>query len=552
MRVLSSHPEYCGMATLVSLKGPNTGAEFPLDAGPALIGRDPSCQIHLALTAVSRQHARITQVNGLYYVQDLGSNNGTYINGRAVHEAVRLTANDELSIGPYLFKLRWDAVPDATDEFTIQDQVGAETANQALFLDDPVHKLQVVLEIAQLLGQNLELEPLLTKLIDQLLVLLPSAERGFVLLGDGDRLAVRATGMRHGLPPSDVTYSRTIVRKVLQEGVGVLSTDVQADDRFQDSSTLENLAAHSLLCVPLIAQGGRRHGVIQLESNRSEAVFRSQDLHLLTTIGLQVAVALENLTLYAERLRQEHLRRELALARDIQESYLPTNFADFQGHGFELYAHVYAAREVAGDLYDCFLLPDGRLALFLGDVSGKGIPAALYMVAVRTLARHLAASGASPAATLATLNNALAADNPSSLFVTLVHATYEPRTGDVVLASGGHPWPLLRRPDGAVDEVPIHGGRVLGYAPGDIGARDARLTLARGETLILYSDGFTEAFAPDGHTAFQLDRLKMVLGGVNAGLSLPACSESARKTVQRFTGSAELQDDLTLLLLRRT
>jgi serine phosphatase RsbU (regulator of sigma subunit) len=137
------------------------------------------------------------------------------------------------------------------------------------------------------------------------------------------------------------------------------------------------------------------------------------------------------------------------------------------------------------------------------------------------------------------------------MFVTLVHAAYDPRTGEIVLASGGHPWPLLRRSDGTVGEVQINGGRLLGYMAGETGAVDARLTLAPGETLILYSDGFTEAFAPDGQTAFQLDRLTMVLGGVNTSLSLPACSERARTAVERFTGTPEPQDDLTLLLLRR-
>jgi sigma-B regulation protein RsbU (phosphoserine phosphatase) len=216
-----------------------------------------------------------------------------------------------------------------------------------------------------------------------------------------------------------------------------------------------------------------------------------------------------------------------------------------------LYARVYPARQVSGDLYDFTPLADGRLAFFVGDVSGKGMPAALFMVAVRTLARHLAPSAAGPAEALSRLNDALAADNPSAMFVTLVHGLYDPRDGSVVLASGGHPRPLLRRADGRVVEVPLRNGRLLGYAAGEVGLSDTLLTLAPGETLLLYTDGFTEAPSPDTTTMFGVERLAEVLGGERTALPLERCGEELRAAVERFTGSSELRDDLTLLMLRR-
>jgi len=179
------------------------------------------------------------------------------------------------------------------------------------------------------------------------------------------------------------------------------------------------------------------------------------------------------------------------------------------------------------------------------------MPAALFMVAVRTLARHLAPSAAGPAEALTRLNDALAADNPSAMFVTLVYGIYDPRKGSVVLASGGHPKPLLRRADGRVEEVAIRNGRLLGYAPGDAGLSDAALALAPGETLVIYTDGFTEARAPDGVTMFGVGRLAEALGGPRTALPLERCAEELKAAVERFTGSAELQDDLTVLMLRR-
>jgi sigma-B regulation protein RsbU (phosphoserine phosphatase) len=291
--------------------------------------------------------------------------------------------------------------------------------------------------------------------------------------------------------------------------------------------------------------------VIQLDTMRLGPGFRTEDLELLTAVALQVAVVLENVAFHAEQLREERFRQELAMAREIQQGFLPSDFRPLgQRDDFELFACIYPAREVAGDLYDFFPLEDGRLAFFVGDVSGKGIPAALFMIAVRTLSRHLASAAAGPAETLARLNTSLAVDNPSAMFVTLVHGTYDPRTGDVVLSSGGHPWPLLRRANGAVDRLELQTGRLLGYPGDDLGLTDTRLRLEPGETLILYTDGLTEARAPD-NTMFEIDRLREVLGGPRTSLSLSECALEARSAVERFTGSPEPQDDLTLLLLRR-
>src|SRR5262245_6902417 len=173
------------------------------------------------------------------------------------------------------------------------------------------------------------------------------------------------------------------------------------------------------------------------------------------------------------------------------------------------------------------------------------------MIAVRALPRHLAPSAAGPAELLRRLNAALVADNPTRLFVTLVCGVYDARDGSVVLASGGHPGPLLRRADGAVEEVALKNGALLGQFPVPPRLSDTTLSLQPGETLVLYTDGMTEAFAPDGKTMFGLDRLREALGGPRARLSLEECAAAACAAVERFTGQPELQDDQTLLLLRR-
>jgi serine phosphatase RsbU (regulator of sigma subunit) len=547
------------MGALITVKGPTPGQRFSLDGDCTLIGRQPDAGIYLQALAVSRQHARILHEEGTYFVEDLGSSNGTWLNGSRISEREPLTEGDMLQIGPYIFNLQPDRPAAGSDKDTddhpfetehiIRAQVDVLSSNQALYAQNPAHKLRVVLEIAQHLGNTLEIDPLLTRLLEQLFRLFPQADRGMVVLCEGDRLVVRAQRIRHGGEHGDFPFSRTIVRRALAEGVGLLSENVGGDNNLVLSATLLSLNLHSFLCVPLIGWEGRRLGVLQLDCLNVGQAFRKEDLEMLTAVGLQVAVVLQNAAFHAERLREERLRQELLLARDIQQSFLPNDF-DVPGGDPELFARVHPAREVSGDLYDFFPLPDGRLVFFLGDVSGKGMPAALFMIAVRTLSRHLAPAAAGPADFLVRLNEALVADNPTSLFVTLLYGVYDHRNGSVLVASGAHPPPLLRRTDGRVESVPLRPGVMLGCEALDLVVEDTRLELQRGETLILYSDGFTEAFAPD-RTMFGLDRLCEVLGGERTALPLQECAERASAAVQQFTRQSELQDDQTLFLLRR-
>jgi serine phosphatase RsbU (regulator of sigma subunit) len=539
-----------GMATLVTVKGPNAGQRYSLNGDGSLVGRQPDAAVYLESLAVSRQHARIGCHEGAWYVEDVGSSNGTYVNGKRVFGRTPLGERDVLQIGPYVLSLQTDRPPPPENEPIIRAQVNVLSSNHTLFSQNPAHKLQVVLEIAQHLGRTLETEALLGRLLDQLLRLFPQADRGLVVLCEGDRLMVRAQRSRVPGEGAEFPFSRSLVRKALDQGVGLLSEDVPADTRLVLTATLASLDLRSFLCVPLISSDGRRLGVIQLDCIRQGQIFRAEDLEVLTAVGLQVAVVLDNAALHAERLREERLRQELLMARDIQQSFLPGEFDVLDGRGGELYAGVHPAREMSGDFYDFFPLPDGRLAFFVGDVSGKGMPAALFMVAVRTLIRHLAPASSGPAELLRRLHQALAADNPTMMYVTLVHGVYDPADGSVLLARGGHPPPLLRRPDGQVEPVELKPGSLVGCSPVEIVATETRLDLNPGETVVCYTDGFTEAFAPD-RTMFGLERLSEALGGARTDVPLAECAAQTFAAVERFTGQGEQQDDQTLLLLRR-
>jgi sigma-B regulation protein RsbU (phosphoserine phosphatase) len=542
------------MAILITLQGPDAGRKYPLETAATILGRQFDSTICLSGKAVSRHHAQVLLRDADYFVEDLESSNGTFLNGKRLqaHSLAPFTERDVLQIGPYLFGLRPDPqVANTESSLVVRQQVNARTVDQSLYGHDPAQKLQVVLEIAQHLAHTLDVEPLLDKLLEHVMRLFPQADRAMALLCERDKLVVRGQRCRHQEDASTYPYSRTIVRRALDEGVGLLSEDARADERFLASATLTSLDLHSLLCVPLIGQDGKRLGVIQVDRFRRGSTFRIEDLQLLTAVCLQVAVVLENAGLHAEILREQRLHQELALAREIQQGFLPHELEGFPDADFEVFGQVFPARQVAGDLYDFLRAAGGKLAFFAGDVSGKGMPAALFMVAVRTLSRHLATSGDNPAITLGRLNSALSADNPSGMFVTLAHGLYDPSTGEVVLASGGHPPPLLRTADGRVEEIALSTGRLLGFEDNDLHLHERHFTLEPGETLVFYTDGVIEAREPAGKAMFGTQRLKDVVRELDHSLSLADCAERVKGAVTRFTAADDLQDDLTLLFLRR-
>ena len=220
----------------------------------------------------------------------------------------------------------------------------------------------------------------------------------------------------------------------------------------------------------------------------------------------------------------------------------------------DIFGRVCPARQVAGDLYDFFPVPSGKLAFLIGDVSGKGMPAALFMVAVHTLCRLLAKQHASPAQTLEKLNTELAADNPSSMFVTLLLGCYQPGSGDIILSSSGHPPPLIRRASGKVEPITLPPGRPLGMDIGQSSWKDSRLKLEPQDTLVGITDGFLEARAGEGDVGREMfgnGRMREVVACFEATVSLAECADLARARIEEFTSVHELQDDATILLLRR-
>ena len=207
-----------------------------------------------------------------------------------------------------------------------------------------------------------------------------------------------------------------------------------------------------------------------------------------------------------------------------------------------------AARAVGGDFFDIMTLENGRVGMAIADVSDKGVPAALFMMSTRTLLKGAAVGLTDPGAVLREVNDLLNDDNEASMFVTVLYATFDPASGELTYANGGHNSPLVVRADGSSELLPLTGGIALGVVPGfDYGQRT--VTLEPGDTLVLYTDGVTEAMN-DAHEEFGVERLRAIFASGPLGDSR-ATSEAVFDAVHEFAGDTPQSDDVTCLTLCR-
>ena len=268
-----------------------------------------------------------------------------------------------------------------------------------------------------------------------------------------------------------------------------------------------------------------------------------------TDLETTISKTLAHLEVMREALRSRDelvaLRRELGVAARMQESILPTVFPT--DARFEIHATMTPALEVGGDFYDFFKLEDDKMGIVMADVSGKGVPAALFMMVSRTLMKGTAIGEADPVTAVAEVNRLLVESNEESMFVTLFYATFNPANGQLAFANGGHNLPYIMRKDGTVEQVDCDSGIVLAVLPG-FEFPGGVLELEPGDAVFFYTDGITEAMNEDGEE-FGDDMLARILAGI-ADSDAATCNERVVEAVRAHAGDAPQSDDITCLCLR--
>ncbi len=302
---------------------------------------------------------------------------------------------------------------------------------------------------------------------------------------------------------------------------------------------------HSVLALPLSTRNDVL-GVMLVEESAPSSRFRERRVEIITGIAQQAALAVQNDLLTQEMAEREHLERELQLAREIQQTFMPSQLPRL--YGWELAFTWRAARQVSGDFYDFFELPGGRLGLVIADVADKGMPAALFMALTRALLRAAALEEESPAEVLARVNDLLVPDAQHGMFVTVVYAVLSLETGELAYSVAGHNLPLLWRFRTQELEQFDSGGMALGVLE-EINLEDRVVSVDLGDQVIFYTDGITEAFSSE-NDIYGEERLRMTVratGGSSAHAMLKAIDDS----VATFVGDRRPSDDITLMVLRR-
>jgi sigma-B regulation protein RsbU (phosphoserine phosphatase) len=319
-----------------------------------------------------------------------------------------------------------------------------------------------------------------------------------------------------------------------------------------DSHTLASLAESSalptgawLLGFPLTIQD-RILGVLLTREPKASAAFWERRMEIITGMAQQTSMAIQNDMLKHEMMRSERMEREIQLARQIQETFLPDFLPTLPG--WELDVRWETARQVGGDFYDVFDLENGKIGLVIADVSDKGLPAALYMTVTRTLIRSKIHEHASPAKVLCEVNAQLFSESPESMFITAIYAVLDPASGELIYANAGHNLPLIfRQSSQTVEQLP-KGGTALGVIH-ELQLENHTIAVWPGDILVLFTDGACDTLGPDGED-FGEPRLRAVLEK-NNGCSAANLLEALDFALEEFRQDMPPFDDVTLIAVRR-
>jgi sigma-B regulation protein RsbU (phosphoserine phosphatase) len=526
---------------------------------PFLIGRGAETGNHLQLAdrRISRNCAAIVTEAGKFYIEDRGQRRGLFVN-REKTESRELQDGDSITFGlddSYEIVYR-SAAAASTDSLPhlltrIEHITSSEPSGGGL------RKLNLLLEATTLLHSQLPLDSVLGTMLDHA-VSVTDADRGLLLEVDTAgtlkvRLARRAGGVR--LPPESLTPSQTAIQLALRKQSAVITEDLaQADMDLQAAQSIVAQRLRAVVVIPLFAMSrantdqsminikrGDFLGVIYLDSRRP-AAFSKLDRQILDALAADAASILDNARLVERERERQRLEQEIGIARDIQQALLPKNFRDYphlavSGINFPCLA-------VGGDYFDVFPMGDGRTAFLLADVSGKGLGAALCTNLLQGALSGMTL-GTDPARVFVHVNRFLCDHSEIGRYATMFFGILDDK-GNLEYINAGHPSPFLIR-KGVAEDVFTEGSYPVGLVP-EAEYTAVPIKLEPGDTLVLFSDGVTEAMDP-AEQLFGVPRLKEVLNG-HMQTPLEDLQQVILQSVENFARGASQADDLTLLLVR--
>ncbi|HEV2885129.1 MAG TPA: SpoIIE family protein phosphatase [Pyrinomonadaceae bacterium] len=550
---------------------------FPLGRLRITLGRSARNDLCIPDPFASRVHAEVRREGEEYFLQDLGSANGTLYNGGSVEGTVPLTPGGRIQIGEteivfddgsYHSSMGATMITDNSStslpEATIALVSGDRTTSGLLEAIEgartkPEESLAArvgregrednLLALISKVGITLLASTTLNETLEQIVSLVfeaVPADRCLLMMRDegAEEMRVAVARLRDRVGEvGEIRVSRNVMDEVVKRGNSVLTSDAQHDPRFA-SGTVVLQGVRSVLAVPL-GVADKVFGIIYADSPIAEGRFTEDHLKLLTTLASVAAIRVENAKLLESRLQQERLERELQLASEIQQRFQPA--APPQIPGYELQGISFPCYEIGGDYYDFIEREDGRLVIALGDVSGKGTAAALLMSSLHAAIHAQTGSHDTLVETISAVNRYLAENIPPNRFVTLFYAELDPESGAVSFLNAGHNPPLIVHAAGTVEQL-ASGGLPLGIK-GNAEYREGRTNMQVGDVLVIYSDGVTEAASPSGEE-FGPTRLYEVVSR-NVEASAAGIRDRIESALTKFSQGTQAADDITLVIVKR-
>ena len=506
------------MAILSSADASVIKKNFRLTDEAILIGRHPECAIQIDDGSVSRHHARVLPQDGAWFIEDMESRNGTYLNGQPVQKQTRLFDGAVIKICDVAFSFSAGNNLATGQQATLEEASGLFTAVQRRSsivladddqshvmsqLDPPSHhshvrtqinasdKLAAITKITHALSETVGRDEMLTKILDFLFDLFAEADRGFIMLKDSSG-ALRPVGFktRYEQDEEEIRISRTICNQVMETRKPILSRDAGKDERFDTAQSIFDFRIRSIMCAPLINSKDESIGVVQLDSLRRSIVFKEEDVETLVTIAMQASLAIQKADLFEQAQQNRDLAADLELAHELQMKFLPQLPPKLES--YEFFSWYRPMQQVGGDYFDYLPLDDNRMGIIVADVVGHGVAAAMLMAKVSAEARFALALSKSAEEAVCRMNRSIA-NMELDRFVTLVLCLLDKSSDTMTIVNAGHMPPIIRRKDGSVETVAIEeSGLPIGIFE-DYEYQSFTTKLESGDVALMYTDGINEA-----------------------------------------------------------
>ncbi len=524
------------------------------------IGRSSDAGIVVPDRSMSRRHAKLIREGDGWLIEDLGSRNGTLLDGNRVNGAMPVGVGSTLKIGSTTITIGKVA---GEAPGPIGSGIGGHTLfrSAAELLEEPqaitkgsvdasdevfrryTARLKVLNEVHQSLDRSMALDELLELVLDRAFDNLGPEEGTIFLKGDdGGYHRVASRSIKETNPKS--LYSSNLMQEVVERGQAALVFDTTIDERFNQAMSLLDAGVRSLVAAPLLDPSGAL-GMIVLGSTIGTRQFNEGDMELLTALASVAAMRIRNTRLAEEALERERLERDVALARQIQVGLLPKALPEIEG--WRLYAHNIPSRGVSGDFYKVEAIDDGSCAIMVADVSGKGIAASLLTASLEALAAGPIHDAVPPEKICDRVSHLLFERTPPEKFATCFLASFDPRSGVFRYCNAGHNPGIVMRGDGSVEWLGSN-GVPLGILPeASYGCSEMELNV--GDTVVLYTDGLTEAENPE-EEEYGEKRLAD-LCAEHRGESLDELAATISADQDAFVRGVPYVDDRTVVMLSR-